>query len=101
MKTGWYFNVGRKEYFVETMQQNKTRAFLEKVLVAGNWEVSDGNIGFLRQNMIKANLEIKHCPACPDLNVKAHDYYNIFGKNFSGYGSEDITDGKTIILKVA
>lgn len=30
---------------------------------------------------MKANLEIKHCKNFPD-------YYNIFGENFSGYGSK-------------
>ena len=30
MKIGWYFNVGRKEFFVESNQQNKTRKFAEK-----------------------------------------------------------------------
>lgn len=100
MKKGWYFNVGRKEYFVESNQQNKTKKFAEKILEAMKAPVTDGNISYLQYSLIKANLEIKHCPACPDFGVKEHDYYNIFGKNFSGFGSDDINDGMTIILTV-
>lgn len=96
MKKGWYFNVGRKEYFVESNQQNKTKKFAEKILKAMKAPVTDGNISYLQYSLIKANLEIKHCPACPDFGVEEHDYYNIFGKNFSGFGS----DGMTIILTV-
>lgn len=101
MKTGWYFNVGKKEYFVETTQQNKTKKFAEKILQAMQAEISEGNVQYILHNLIKANLEIKHCPACPDMGIEARDYYNIFGKNFSGYGSEDVNDGKTTILQVA
>lgn len=62
--------------------------------------VTDGNISFLLYSLIKANLEIKHCPACPELGVEEHDYYNIFGKNFCGCGSSDVNDGMTVILTV-
>ena len=41
MKTGWYFNVGQKEYFVETTQQNKTKKFAEKILQAMKAEISE------------------------------------------------------------
>lgn len=30
MKTGWYFNIGRKEFFVESNQQNKTKNLRKK-----------------------------------------------------------------------
>ena len=41
MKKGWYFNVGRKEYFVESNQQNKTKKFAEKILEAMKEPVTD------------------------------------------------------------
>ena len=100
MKTGWYFNVGRREFFVETERQNKTRTFAEKILDAMKEDVSEGKINYILHHLIKAQLEIKHCPAIPDMGIKPHDYYNIFGKNFSGYGSEDVNDGMTVILQV-
>ena len=99
MKTGWYFNIGRKEYFVESTQQNKTKKFAEKILLAMGAEISSANIDYILYSLIKANLEIKHCPACPDLDVEEFDYYNIFGKNFSGYGTK-VNDGLTTILQV-
>mgnify|MGYP001060235471 CR=1 FL=1 len=91
-KKGWYFNVGQKEYFVETNQQNKTKKFAEKILQEIKAEISEGNIQYILYSLMKANLEIKHCKNFPD-------YYNIFGENFSGYGS-NVDDGKTIILKI-
>lgn len=100
MKTGWYFNVGRKEFFVESNQKNKTKKFAEKILDAMKAPVTDGNISFLLYSLVKANLEIKHCPACPEFGVEEHDYYNIFGKNFCGFGSSDVNDGMTVILTV-
>ena len=100
MKTGWYFNVGRKEIFVESDQKNKTCKFAEKILTALDYPTNSGNIDFVLHQLIKANLEVKHCPANPTFGVVEHDYYNIFGKNFSGYDSEDVNDGRTIIIKV-
>lgn len=100
MKTGWYFNVGRKEFFVESNQKNKTKKFAEKILDAMKVPVTDGNISFLLYSLVKANLEIKHCPACPEFGMEEHDYYNIFGKNFCGLGSSDVNDGMTVILTV-
>ena len=100
MKTGWYFNIGRKEFFVESSQQNKTKKFAEKILEAMKAPVTDGSISFLLCSLIKANLEIKHSPASPDLGVEEHDSYNIFGKNFNGSGSENVNDGMTVILIV-
>lgn len=62
--------------------------------------ITDSNISFIQNRMFKAKLEIKHCPACIEMGVKEHDYYNIFGDNFSGYGSEDVNDGLTTILSI-
>ena len=101
MKTGWYFNIGVKEYFIESNQQNKTRKFIEKILSAMKVPITDLNISFIQNRMVKAKLKIKYCPACVELGIKDHYYYSIFGDNFSGCGSEDINDGFTIILKIA
>ena len=100
MKQGWYFNIGAKEYFIESNRQNKTRNFICKILDTIKAPITDANISFIQNRLLKANMEIKHCSACADLGVKEHDYYNIYGDNFSGYGSDDINDGFTIILKI-
>ena len=103
MKKGFYFRAGRKEIFVETNAKNKTQALatrIFKALIPHGYSIPDNpsTRKELLYYLTPAYLEVKHCPACPDLDVKAHDYYNIFGKNFAGYGSEDVNDGKTIII---
>lgn len=103
MKTGFYFNLGKKEVFVETSYQRKTEALASKIfhaLVNHGYSIPDNpdTRKKLLWYLLPAHLEVKHCPATEF--GPAHDYYNIFGKNFSGYGSDDITDGKTIIINV-
>ena len=99
-KTGWYFNIGSKEFFCETKRQYKTKGFLKEILRFLKLPVTDGNIKWLYPNLLKANLEIKWCPDVPDLDIAGHYYYNIFGDNFGGYGSDNIDDGKTIVFQI-
>lgn len=100
MKTGFYFRLGKKEVFVVTNRKNVTEkllsTILRKLLLPDNPDIRRE----LRYYIVPANLEIKHCPANAEMNVKEHDYYNIWGKNFSGYGSEDVNDGNTIIVEL-
>lgn len=105
MKKGFYFQLGRKEIFVETSAQRKTQALASKIfkaLIPHGYSIPDNpsTRKELHYYMQPATLEIKHCPAVPDMDMKAHDYYNISGKNFSGMGSNDINDGKTIVIHV-
>lgn len=100
IKHGWYFNFKGIEYFVETKYKTKSQQLIEGIIRQIKTTNDLEMYKYLKQNLIQASLEVKHCPAIPDMNVKEHDYYNIFGSNFSGYGSEDINDGKTIILSV-
>lgn len=95
---GWYFNLGRKEIFIYTNRTHKTQTFLSKILQKLELPDNPDTRKELSYYLIKANMEIKHCPETEF--GPAHDYYNIFGKNFSGYGSEDINDGKTIIINM-
>ena len=97
MKTGWYFNIGQHEFFIETAQKNKTRKFIEKILEAINQPVTDNNVKYISYYLIKANLEIKTIEHDTEFYKAGTQYYNIFGKNFSGYGSF-VNDGKTTIL---
>lgn len=105
MKKGFYFQLGRKEIFVETSAQRKTQALASKIfkaLIPHGYSIPDNpsTRKELHYYMQPATLEIRHCNGCPDLNVKPHDYYHISGKNFSGYGSENVNDGNTIIITV-
>ena len=99
LKQGYYFQLGRKEVFVETSYKRITDAFLEKVLLKLLLPVNPDTKKELRYYIIPATCEIKHCTLCPDLGVEPFDYYNICGKNFSGYGSR-VDDGRTIIVKI-
>lgn len=100
IKTGWYFRVGGKEFFVETERKNKTRVFAEKILEKIGVVKTEENVNYILRSMLKANLEVCHCPANAMFGVKAHDYYNIYGRGFGGFGSEDVDDGNTILLKI-
>lgn len=99
MKKGFYFALWGYEFFVETEQKNKTNKLVEKIINAINQntkipkviEITEGNISYILYLLTRANLEVKHCSRC--------SYYNIFGNNFSGYGS-NVEDGKTIIIKL-
>lgn len=100
MLEGWYFYLGGKEYFCETSRQNKSKGLLEGILWFLNKPVTEGNLEYLKSILLKANLEVKWLPDTPDLGVKGHHYYNIWGNNFYGYGSNDINDGKTIVFQL-
>lgn len=100
MVKGWYFVIGKKEFFCETKRQNKTTGLCEGILKSLNQPVTEGNIEYLKTKLLKANLEVKWCPDVPDMGIKGHYYYNIWGKNFSGYGSDDVDDGKTIVFRI-
>lgn len=98
---GYYFNVGKHEFFIETKRKRLTDIFIADVMKNAHLApVTMETIKQLRYEMLPAFCEIKHCPAVPELGVKEHDYYNIYGKNFGGYGSADITDGYTHIIKM-
>lgn len=99
-KKGFYFNLGRKEVFVESGRTKKTKKLLSDILRALQLPDNPNTRRELDYWMSPAHLEIKHCPACPALGVPAHDYYNIYGRGFYGYGSDDVNDGNTIIIKV-
>lgn len=99
MTKGFYFQLGRKEVFIETSRKRITDTFLEKVLLKLMLPCNTDTKAELRYYIIPACCEIKHCEPCPELGIEPHDYYNIFGKNFYGSGST-VGDGKTIILKI-
>ena len=103
MKAGFYFQLGKKEVFVETTYKKKTEKLASNIfmaLIKHGYSIPDNpdTRKELLYYLLPASLEIKHCP---DTEFgPAHDYYNIFGKSFSGYGSDNINDGKTIIITI-
>ena len=98
--TGWYFQLGRKEVFCVSNKVHKTTTLLSDILKKLNIPDNLGTRAELKYYLMPANLEIKFCPAIAEFNTPDHYYYNIFGKNFSGFGSEDINDGKTIVINL-
>ena len=98
--TGWYFPLGRNEVFVISNRIKKTDSFLSMILKKLEFPDNPDVRSELKYYLLPANLEMKFCPANPDLNTQDKYYYNIFGKNFSGYGSDDISDGRTVIIEI-
>lgn len=97
---GFYFNLGRKEIFVESKRVRKTEKLLSDILQSLQLPNNPDTRRELDYWLTPAFLEVKHCPACDALGTPAHDYYNIYGRGFYGYGSNDVNDGNTIIIKV-
>lgn len=91
-KKGFYFWVGKHEYFIETAQQNITQRFCEKILHKLNQKVCPSNVVCLRRLLRKAYLEEKQ-------TSDGKIYYNIYGDGFGGYGT-DPYDGLTTILQI-
>lgn len=100
--TGWYFPLGKKEIFVVSGQKKKTQNFLSKILQSMLLPDNPDTRKELAYYIRPATLEMKFLAGCHTGPLQWDDrcYYNIFGKGFSGYGSEDVTDGKTIIIEL-
>lgn len=81
---GWYFNIGKREFFVKSNQIRKTSKFLAKVLTKAGYPETEKGMCYLRENMIRARYEI-----CCSKN--GFRYVNISGVNFSGFGDENTT----------
>lgn len=90
---GFYLNIGRKEYFITTNRTNKTQslasAILRKLLLPDNPDTRAEVLYWIT----KASCEIK-------TTKTGLSYFNIFGDNFAGYGSDDINDGNTVIIEI-
>lgn len=97
---GFYFNLGRKEVFVESTRTRKTEKLLSDILRALQLPDNPGTRKELNYWLSPACLEVKHCPASEEFGTPEHDYYNIYGRGFYGYGSDDVNDGNTIIIKI-
>lgn len=90
---GFYLKVGRKEYFIKTARTNKTNALASAILKELLLPDSPATRAEILYWIKKASCQIK-------ATKSGHRYFNIFGDNFGGYGSEDINDGNTIIIEI-
>ena len=89
--TGFYLQAGStKEYFFVTERKNKTAGLASAVLAA-----------LQLPDVARLQAEIIYYlrPACCRVKKAGKKYYfDISGDNFGGYGSDDINDGKTVII---
>lgn len=90
---GFYLKVARKEYFIKTARSNKTNALASAILKELLLPDNPDTRAEIMYWIMKASCQIK-------TTKSGHRYYNIFGDNFGGYGSDDITDGNTIIIEI-
>jgi hypothetical protein len=106
--SGFYFNAGRTEFFVKTEQKNVTVNFIRKILSAINEDPNNEKaVKYIKYHLMKANCQIKSFvpskEVCKTYGYKENEriyYYSIFGKDFGGYGSDNIDDGRTIVIEV-
>lgn len=102
---GFYFNIGRREFFAVTDRKNKTSKLAGDIIAAmqrAGLPVHDSEQGraVILRAIIPGRCAVKLCPACADLNTPERYYFNIYGANYSGYGAEDINDGSTLVFTV-
>lgn len=78
-----------------------TNVLINDILLHLNCSLTKENKDYIRYNILKAELEIKELKYQEDMDGfkkgQIRKYYNIYGKNFSGYGSF-LDDGKTKII---
>lgn len=103
MLTGYYLNLWNKEYFFVTDYERITNKLIERIIKSLNAPLTEGNKIYLKDNLLKGKCEIKEVVYSEDFGENKagskRKYYNIYGKNFSGYGSF-IDDGQTIIINL-
>ena len=103
MLSGYYLYTWNKEYFFVTDYERKTNKLFERIIKSLNVPLNDENIAYLKHNLLNAKCEIKEVVYPEDFGENKagskRKYYNIYGKNFSGYGSF-LDDGKTIIINL-
>jgi len=119
MKTGYYMNIGKNEFFFVTDQKQLTAKLLDKMLLAfGDTLPNDSKVkeaiqtasgremlrSDLKWRLVNAIYELKTITYNGDIDfpdVKKGDtitYEDIHGKNFSGYGSDNINDHQTKLI---
>lgn len=92
--SGFHFYIGRKDYFCKTDYKNKTQILARKILRKLSVPENSDTIKEILYYITPAKCEIEY------LHSMGKYSFRIFGKDFDGYGSDDITDGKTIIFEV-
>lgn len=98
---GFYLYLGGYEYFFKTERIKLTDKLINEILQHLHCSLTPENRDYIRHNVIKAELEIKELKYPEDMDGfkkgQIRKYYNIYGKNFGGYGSF-VDDGKTKLI---
>lgn len=90
---GFYFRLGNKDVFLKTEYKTKSPAFLTKIIRAFSFPDNSSIRKELAYYLTAARCAIK-------TTSRGGQYFNIFSDTFSGYGSDDINDGKTIVVEI-
>lgn len=98
---GFYLYLGGYEYFFKTERIKLTSKLIDDILLNLNCSLIQENRDYIRHNVLKAELEIKELKYPEDMDGfkkgQTRKYYNIYGKNFGGFGSF-LDDGKTKLI---
>ena len=97
IREGFYFFGAKRDFFVETTQQVKSRKLAHKIAEAVSFEVNNYTIETIFRRLQKA-----WCKDTCFTNKEGKQIYGyeIYGENFAGCGSVDKNDGKTTIIKL-
>lgn len=89
--TGFYTRFSGKEYFFITDQKRATHNFCMKAAAAAG--MPDYHALYKAHALQPASIRIK-------MTSRGRFYFDISGAGFGGYGSDDINDGKTVVIRL-
>ena len=89
---GFYFNIGKKEFFCKTAYKNKSNLLAGKILdkleIANNPDTRKELLYWI----VKAFCEVK--------TAGNFQYFNIYGKNFSGSGPDNADSENIVVFEI-
>lgn len=91
--TGFYLPVGSKEYFFVTDRKNKTAGLAADILRALQLPDAPRLRAEVLYFVRAASIEMKR-------TARGRSYYNIYGEGFGGRGSDNVDDGKTVVIEL-
>lgn len=92
--TGFYLTIGGVEIFAASDWKRPCKGFAEKLLKKLDLPDNPGTISEVLYYTVPAVCNLVFSEKWNKW------YFNISGKNFSGRGSDDLNDGKTLVLSV-
>ncbi len=89
---GFYFNIGKKEFFCKTAYKNKSNILAGKILDKLEIQNKPATRAELIYYLLPAFCEVK--------TAGEFQYFNIYGKNFFGFGPDNADSENIVIFEI-